>query len=69
MCSYAGGQGKSELFLRMASISRLARVMWVITSPRMTRQSIEGSVKLFLIALIITFVITVLKVFAMLGWL
>lgn len=37
------------------------------TSPRMTRQSIEASVKVFLIALIITFVITVLKVFAMLG--
>lgn len=33
----------------------------------MTRQSIEISVKVFLIALIITFVITVLKVFALLG--
>ena len=47
----------------------MAWARWVITSPRMTRQSIEGSVKIFLVALIITFVITVLKVFGMLGWL
>jgi hypothetical protein len=33
----------------------------------MTRSSIERSVKIFLVALIITFVITVLKVCAMLG--
>jgi hypothetical protein len=39
------------------------------TSPRMTRQSIEFSVKIFLVALILTFVWTVFQVFGMLGWL
>ena len=50
-----------------ASISRLARKDPVITSPRMTRKSIEASVKIFLIALIITFAWTVSKVLGMLG--
>jgi hypothetical protein len=49
-------------------ISRLARARQVITSPRMTRKSIEASVKIFLVALVITFVWTVTKVLAMLGW-
>jgi len=34
----------------------------------MTRKSIEASVKIFLVALVITFVWTVTKVLAMLGW-
>jgi len=46
----------------------LARAKRIITSPRMTRKSIEASVKIFLVALVITFVWTVTKVLAMLGW-
>ncbi len=47
----------------------MARGDPVITSPRMTRQSIETSVKIFLVALILAFVWTVFQVFGMLGWL
>lgn len=37
--------------------------------PRaMTRESIEASVKIFLFALVIAFIITVTKVMAMIGW-
>lgn len=50
-------------------ISRLARVAEVDTSPRMTRQSIERSVKIFLVALILTFAWTVYQVFVLVGWL
>jgi len=34
----------------------------------MTRSSIEAATKVFLVALIITFIYTVYKVFQMLGW-
>lgn len=47
----------------------MARAYPVDTSPRMTRPSIEVSVKIFLVALILTFVWTVFQVFGMLGWL
>jgi len=34
----------------------------------MTRSSIEGAIYIFLVALIFTFLFTVYKVFAMIGW-
>lgn len=34
----------------------------------MTRSSIEAATKVFLVALILTFIYTVFKVFQMLGW-
>lgn len=35
----------------------------------MTRSSIEGAIYIFLVALILTFIYTVCKVMAMVGWL
>ena len=37
--------------------------------PGMTRSSIEIAIKIFVVALIATFALTVYKVLAMLGWL
>lgn len=34
----------------------------------MTRSSIEGAIYIFLVALILTFLYTVYKVFTMVGW-
>jgi hypothetical protein len=48
-------------------ISRLARADPVLTSPHMTRSSISRTVKIFLVALILTFVWTVFQVAAMVG--
>lgn len=50
-------------------ISPLAGPDYTATRPSMTRKSIEASVKIFLVALILTFVWTLTQVAGILGFL